>query len=121
MISKVSLDDKGFLKQEDTLVTKTTADEEDDYFIFHEKRSGTVVLGTKYSITRLFASSTILCDGTFKSSPYGFSQIYIVWYLVEDLVEGETVKRCKAFPGLFIFMKSKSTREYDDAFKIIER
>lgn len=103
----------------DTLVTKTDPNEEDDYFLIHEKRTGTVVLGTKYSISNLFTSDNILCDGTFKSSPRGFTQLYIIWYLVEDLLEDEDVERCKTFPG--IFMKSKGKQEYDDAFNIIDK
>ncbi|KAG0440244.1 hypothetical protein DMUE_1883, partial [Dictyocoela muelleri] len=70
-----------------------------------------VIFGTNTSFTHLKNSSFWLCDGTFKSCPNDFNQIYTIM--------GEV--RGAMYPLIYILVKKKSTNVYDIIFDKISK
>lgn len=93
----------------------------EDFFLISHNDTGTVILGTKFMAARLFESKTIMVDGTFKIAPTDFRQVYILWAVVEGTPDGEQVARYKAYPCIYIIMKSKKSEEYTAALREIEK
>lgn len=97
-------------------------EETPDHFLVYQSgsESGVIVLGSKYLITKFFQSRVVLSDGTFKISPNGYKQLYILWFVNEATVENEEIPRNKAIAAIYFIMKTKSGAEYREAFKALE-
>lgn len=92
---RIELDD-GKLVKNDTIITKSFHNENPGYFLIDEFDEGTILLGTKYMITQMYHSKKIIADSTFRIAPKGFTQVYIIWFIVEG------VQGAEAFPAVFI-------------------
>lgn len=105
-----------------TEVLKTDTSNEPDYFLIHEaEESGTIILGSRFLIKKFFESAKVGSDGTFKMSPIGYSQVYMLWTLHEGFVEGEFAPRSKALPAIYMILKGKTQALYEEAFGVIEK
>lgn len=62
-----------------------------------------------------------MVDGTFRIAPKGYKQVYIMWAIIEDIVDNETIARTKAYPCIYIIMNSKKKEDYISALKEIEK
>lgn len=52
-------------------------------------------------INRLFEANICSYEhGTFKISPENYTRVYIIWFVIDACVEGETVHRTKAFSNV---------------------
>lgn len=67
------------------------------------------LFSTENNFQRLKNSQTWIADGTFLSAPSSFTQLYIVY--------GFVFKKC--IPLVYILMKGKSEKEYNDIFRFI--
>lgn len=120
-ISSCSLGDNKRIKKEATIVIPTeNLEEAENHFLIYESPSGSVVLGTKFLIEKFFNSKIALSDGTFKIAVKDYAQTYILWYLIEDIVEGEEIPRNKAIAAVYFLMKTKSMAEYEELFGALE-
>lgn len=78
-------DENGNINRDSTIITPTTnVNEEKDYFLIEEDEDGLVVLGNQFLLSKFFEAENVCGDGTFKIDPAGFTQVYILWYFVED-------------------------------------
>lgn len=107
----VSCDEEDKLLREDTKLSTTKFDEEQDYFLIPDTEDGTMIVGSKFMAKKFFGSTTILMDGTFRTAPKEYYQNYILWFLVEDKTESDTINRTKAFPAIYFIMKSASQKK----------
>lgn len=113
--------DNGRIDKSSTCIVKTIPNEEADFFLISQNlESGTTVLGTKFMAKKFFESKKVLADGTFKIAPIGFTQCYILWFIVEGKVDGEDAVRSKAIPAIYFLLKGKNTQLYEEAFKALE-
>lgn len=117
----IALDEDGKLVRNDTEITKSYHEEMTDYFLIDELESGTILMGTKFMINKMYHSKKIMGDGTFRIAPKDFLQVYILWFIVEGVCDDEDIPRAKAYPAVFICMKTKNTPEYQVAFERLER
>lgn len=78
-----------------------------DSGMLDEKRM--IILGTQDNLKRLESAKIWLGDGTFKSAPESFTQIYILYFEIES----------KVFPAIYCFLKGKSEELYWIFFKKI--
>lgn len=117
----VQCDEQNKLLKEDTLLSKTFFGDSSDYFLISEMDDGTIILGSKFFATELFSSTTIMGDGTFRTAPKGYFQNYILWFVLEDKLESDTINRHKAFPAIYFLMKSKTEAAYKRAFAELEK
>lgn len=69
----------------------------------------------------LFSSNTAGSDGTFKMAPIGYTQVYMLWSILEGSVNEEKANRSKALPGIYILLKGKTQALYSEAFEMIEK
>lgn len=67
-------------------------------------------------VERFYKARIVLSDGTFAVAPNGFTQLYILWFLPEDVAEHEIIPRCKAVAAVYFLTKTKSQKEYEEAF-----
>lgn len=115
------LDDSKRIKKESTAVMPAYNLEENvDHFLIYQSPSGSVVLGTKLLVEKFFNSEIALSDGTFKIAVKGYLQTYILWYLIQDTVDGEEIPRGKAVAAVYFLMKSKLKNEYEELFGALE-
>lgn len=115
------MDAEGKVDKISTEILQTDADEP-DYFLIHEAdKSGTIILGSRFLITKFFASEKVGSDGTFKMAPIGYTQVYMLWSLLEGGVEGEFAPRSKGIPAVYFILKGKTQALYDEAFRELEK
>lgn len=70
---------------------------------------------------QLFESKTAGSDGTFKMAPVNYTQVYMLWSIIDGEVKGEFANRSKALPGIYILLKGKTEVLYREAFELIEK
>lgn len=109
------------IKLDSTAVIPSYNLEEDvDHFLIYQSPTGSVVLGTKFLIERFFTSDIAMSDGTFKIAVKGYTQTYILWYLIQGTIDEEEIPRSKAVAAAYFLMKSKSQTEYQELFGALE-
>lgn len=120
-VSSNFLDENKRIKLDSTVITPThDVNESKEYFLIYESPTGSVLLGTKFLVEQFFNSKTVMSDGTFKIAPHGYSQTYILWFIIEDSVEGEPIPRIKAIAAAYFLMKTKTQEEYEELFGALE-
>lgn len=83
-----------------------------------------VIMRMNLCYISLFSSYTIVVIKFRYFKTFLLTRILPIVYnlvLVKDFLGGEEVKRCKGFMAIFIFMKSKAEKEYDEALEIFEK
>lgn len=111
----------GLIDKSSTCIVKTSPNEAADFFLISQNlESGTTVLGTKFLVKQFFESKKVLSDGTFKIAPKGYTQCYVLWFVVEGKVDGEHAIRAKAIPAVYFLLKGKNTQLYEEAFQALE-
>lgn len=107
--------------KESTRITKSTPNEQPDYFLIgQDEKAGVVVLGSRFMVERFFRSKKALSDGTFKMAPKDYKQAYMLWFVAEVTCNDEILQRSKAMLAVTFLLKGKSEAMYDLAFKILD-
>lgn len=115
------MNDENEVDKHSTKLPKVRYLDEPDYFLIHESsESGTIILGSRFLIKIFFESRKVGSDGTFMMAPVGFTQVYMLWSLLEGIVEGETAPRSKAMPAVYKLLKGKTQAQYHEAFGVLE-
>lgn len=119
LVKRNQIDKK--INKSSTIITKSFEDETEDFFLIRHCDDDNVILGTKFLLTKLFSSKKIMVDGTFKIAPKDYRQVYIFWAVVEECANEEDIERCKAFPCIYLILKSKLKEEYMKSFQEVEK
>ncbi|KAG0442262.1 hypothetical protein DMUE_0405 [Dictyocoela muelleri] len=85
----------------------------EDSFLIHrsvEKNYEMIMFGTEKNLIYLQSSTTWLADGTFKSCPSEYTQLYIIFAPVMG----------KFVPILYILLAGKTISHYDKMFNVIK-
>lgn len=115
------IEENGYINRESTIISKTISTEEQDFFLIGQNlETGTIVLGTRFLIHHFFTSAKVLSDGTFKIAPKGYSQCYVLWFIIDGKIIGENAYRSKAIPAVYFLLKGKNSHLYQEAFQILE-
>lgn len=77
--------------------------------------------GSTYMAHMLFSSKKAGSDGTFRMAPIGYTQVYILWSILDGQMQDEAAYRSKALPGFYILLKGKTQALYSEAFGMIEK
>lgn len=117
-VQKVIVDEDNAIDKTTTRILKSTHNEPTDFFLIGQK-AGVVVLGSL--VERLFRAEKCLSDGTFKMTPKGFKQSYMLWYIAEGNCKNEVLDRSKAILATTFILKSKSEATYQIAFEILDK
>ncbi|KAG0440667.1 hypothetical protein DMUE_1566 [Dictyocoela muelleri] len=75
-----------------------------------EEPDRVIVFSTYSNIIHLSYNKTWICDGTFRSSPCGFYQIYTIMAIIN----------CKSFPLTYLIMKKKLQAAYSKALNFLK-
>ena len=76
-----------------------------------DRNGGIIVFSTEWQLQLLAKSEMLLSDGTFKSSPKWFFQLYIIHGMIE----------VQKFPLVWVLLKNKTTGIYQRMLEILRR
>ena len=76
-----------------------------------DRNWGIIVFSTEWQLQLLAISEILLSDGTFKSSPKLFFQLYIIHGVIEE----------KKFPLVWVLLKNKTTGIYRRMLEVLRR